>query len=636
MCGITGIINFENLTKQNIKTAKIASKLQKHRGPDHTGNFLSKKVLLINNRLSIIGLKNGNQPIFSAKKDIVLIANGEIYNFVEIKEYLKSKNITFETDTDVEVILKLYEYKGIKGFSLLRGMYSFCLYDQNKKLVYIFRDRVGEKPLYYKIEKNLILFNSEFRSLIRSLDLSFDIDCNAVNDYLFYGYIVEPKTIVKGICKLEAGNYIKIDLKNKKIKKINYWNLKNIKKNKKESFQKIIKDIGKIIPRADTKIGLAQSAGIDSTALAILLKKQKIKFQSLSVNHIGQSISEAKTAKQQMKKYGVNVKLVNLSDKEMLNNFTKMVVSLDEPISDLASSNYYKLMDYAKKLKIKTLIFGHGVDELFWGYDDVNENLKISNILISKKKFLIKAISIFFLLIPKNFSLIEWAKWFLAKFKLPYLFNVFKDYEEKKLLPYMNNNNSAEYYHKKIINIFGSRFNKNIKSLHPNELLFSEHNINKKNIDLIFSHVLMKTYLRENGLMQLDKLSMSKSVEVRAPYVDYKLVEKVFQYRFFHKDYLKPEKNLFKNVIKDTLNFTNNNKKKGFKNPRSWSNILHKKYLPLFNDASFLRKLGIFDDKKFMKLFSTLSFKRNYFYRILVLEIWLKEVFKNKKILIKD
>ena len=126
----------------------------------------------------------------------------------------------------------------------------------------------------------------------------------------------------------------------------------------------------------------------------------------------------------------------------------------------------------------------------------------------------------------------------------------------------MNNNSFAEYYHKKIINTFSSRFNKNIKSLHPNELLFSEHRINKKNIDLIFSHVLMKTYLRENGLMQLDKLSMAKSVEARTPYVDYKLVEKVFRYRFFNKDYLKPKKNLFKIIIKETLNFINDNKKK--------------------------------------------------------------------------
>ena len=200
----------------------------------------------------------------------------------------------------------------------------------------------------------------------------------------------------------------------------------------------------------------------------------------------------------------------------------------------------------------------------------------------------------------------------------------------------MNNNSFAEYYHKKIINTFTSQFNNNIKSLHPNELLFSEHRINKKNIDLIFSHVLMKTYLRENGLMQLDKLSMSNSVEARTPYVDYKFVEQVFQYRFFNKDYLKPKKNLFKIIIQETLNFINNNKKKGFKNPRSWSNILHKKFLPLFDDSCLLRKLGIFDAKKFMELFLTRSFKRNYFYRILVLEIWLREVFKNKKILLRE
>ena len=394
--------------------------------------------------------------------------------------------------------------------------------------------------------------------------------------------------------------------------------------------------MGNVIPRADVKIGLAVSSGIDSTALAILLKKKQNKFQSISLNNLSLRNSEAKLAKKQLKEYKINTKLTNLSDKEMLNNFTKMVVSLDEPISDLASSNYYKLMDYANKIKIKVLIFGHGVDELFWGYDDVIENLKIGNILISKKKNFLKIISIFLLFIPKNYSLKEWAIWVIKIFKLPYLVRLFIDYKRKKLLPFMNNNSYAEYYEKKITNIFTSKFNQNLNFSHPNELLFFEHKINKKNIDSIYTHLLMKTYLRENGLMQLDKLSMSKSVEARVPYVDYKLVEEVFKYRLSNKDYLNPKKHLFKKIIKEHLNFVNQNKKKGFNVPRSWSKILYKKFLPLFNNESIIRKLGIFDDKKFKKLFSNISFKRNYFYRILVLEIWLKDVFKNNKILISN
>ena len=636
MCGITGIINFDNLTKLNIKTAKIASKLQKHRGPDHTGNFLNKKVFLINNRLKVIGVKNGNQPIFSKKKDIVLIANGEIYNFLEIKKYLNSKKIIFETDTDVEVILKLYEFSGIKDFSLLRGMFSFCLYDQRKQLVYIFRDRVGEKPLYYMLEKNLIYFNSEFRSLIKSLKSNFEVDCDAINDYLFHGYIIEPKTFVKGIFKLEAGNFIEIDLNNKKIIKKKYWDLKNIKSGKKSNFKKIFDDIGNIIPRADVKIGLATSSGIDSTSLAILLKNKNTEFQSISLNNLSLRNSESEIAKKQMKKKKINTKIINLSDKEMLNNFTKMVISLDEPISDLASSSYYKLMDYANKIKIKVLFFGHGGDELFWGYDDVLENLKISNVLISKKNNFLKILSIFILLIPKSYSFKEWAKWIIKIFRLPYMLRLLLDYRRKKILPYMNNNSYSEYYEEKLTNIFTSKFNKNLKFSHPNESLFFEHRINKKNIDSIFSHLLMKTYLRENGLMQLDKLSMSKSVEARVPYVDYKFVEEVFKHRLSNKDYLDPKKHLFKKIIKESLNISNENKKKGFDVPRIWPKILYKKFLPLLKNKSFLRKLGIFDDRKFMKLLSTISFKKNYFYRVLVLEIWLKDVFKNNKVSISN
>tara|TARA_B110000037_G_scaffold222897_1_gene300323 strand:- start:4058 stop:5089 length:1032 start_codon:yes stop_codon:yes gene_type:complete len=337
-----------------------------------------------------------------------------------------------------------------------------------------------------------------------------------------------------------------------------------------------------------------------------------------------------------MKEYGVNLKLVNLSDKEMLNNFTKMVISLDEPISDLASSSYYKLMDYANKIKIKVLFFGHGGDELFWGYDDVLENLKISNVLISKKNNFLKILSIFILLIPKSYSFKEWAKWIIKIFRLPYMLRLLLDYRRKKILPYMNNNSYSEYYEEKLTNIFTSKFNKNLKFSHPNESLFFEHRINKKNIDSIFSHLLMKTYLRENGLMQLDKLSMSKSVEARVPYVDYKFVEEVFKHRLSNKDYLDPKKHLFKKIIKESLNISNENKKKGFDVPRIWPKILYKKFLPLFKNKSFLRKLGIFDDRKFMKLLSTISFKRNYFYRVLVLEIWLKDVFKNNKISISN
>ena len=247
---------------------------------------------------------------------------------------------------------------------------------------------MGEKPLYYKLEKNFIYFNSEFRSLIKSLNSDFEADCDAINDYLFHGYIIEPKTFVKNIFKLEAGNYIKINLKSKTLRKKKYWDLKNLQKDKKNNFNEIIEDIGSITTQADTKIGLATSSGLDSASLAILLRKKKTKFQSISISNLNLRNNEAKLAERQLKKYKINTKIINLSDKEMLNNFTKMVISLDEPISDLASSSYYKLMDYANKIKIKVLIFGHGVDELFWGYDDVIENLKIANILISKKKIL--------------------------------------------------------------------------------------------------------------------------------------------------------------------------------------------------------------------------------------------------------
>ena len=639
MCSITGIINFNRLTNENFKAVKNATSLQKHRGPDHTGYFSNKNVCLGSNRLNIVGLKNGNQPIFSKNKSIVLVVNGEIYNFKELKKYLKSKNILFDRDTDVEAILRLYEFEGLKGFSRLRGMFSFCLYDQKKKLVYIFRDRVGEKPLYYRIEKNSIFFNSEFRSLVQSLNTDFVANCDAINDYLFHGFIVEPRTFAKGISKLEAGSYIEVNLKKKKIKIKKYWNPLNLKKIKKPNFEKSMQGIENIV-QADNKkkVGLALSSGIDSSSLAYLFKKKNISFHSMSLYNSYNKTSEAKVAKSTMKKHKINVELVSFSDKEMIKNFTKVITSLDEPIADLASSNYYKLMNHEKKKKLKVLIFGHGVDELFWGYPDVIENLKISNVLISQKNHIIKKISIFLLLMQRDLSLRGLLRWALRRyFEIPYLIKVFSQYEKENFFPFLNNNPTAEYYDDEISKIFTYKFKKNLAFTHPSKLLFSKYKINQKNIDTSFFHILMKTYLRENGLMQLDKLSMSMSIEARTPYVDFEFVEDVFKYRVLNKDYLNPPKAKFRKILKQCLNFTHENKRKqGFEASHNMVNTLYKKFFPLLTTKSCLKKIGIFDDNKFQQLLFSKKFKDHYFYKILVLEIWLKKVFKNKKISIKS
>ncbi len=290
MCGIAGYITKKKYSNFSFKeTSKNLAKLMKRRGPDQQGSMTfsscSYNINLFSSRLSIIDLDNrSNQPF--KYKELVLIYNGEIYNYLEIKNFLKTKKIKFKTNSDTEVLIKSYQYWGEKCIEKFDGMWSFCIFDYKKNKIFISRDNFGEKPLYYFYENNNFVFGSEIKFIneILKRNKPKEINFNKVNDYISKGYkslYKNTDTFFKNIYEVERGSNISLNLKSFKLKKNNYLDRKklidrSIPKNLDENIfdvKKLLIESLKLRLRSDVPISFCLSGGIDSASLVSLCYK---------------------------------------------------------------------------------------------------------------------------------------------------------------------------------------------------------------------------------------------------------------------------------------------------------------------------------------------------------------------------
>jgi len=239
MCGITGYLGQGN--KEILK--KMTDSL-KHRGPDDKGFYFNENIGLGHRRLSIIDLETGHQPIANEDKTIWLIFNGEIYNYKELRERLINQGHKFSTQTDTEVMVHLYEEKGEDFLKELNGMFALALWDEKRKKLVLARDRMGQKPFYYSLINNTLVFGSELKSLFHHPLIKKEIDFDSLNKYLIYEYIPTPKTIIKGVNKLEPGHFLVYQ--NNQLKKSSYWNIQfNQLENQKDyltKFEELLED----------------------------------------------------------------------------------------------------------------------------------------------------------------------------------------------------------------------------------------------------------------------------------------------------------------------------------------------------------------------------------------------------------
>ena len=268
MCGICGYINLNQTSQINDNTiVKMANRME-HRGPDDIGHYSENSFSLAMRRLSIIDTENGNQPIYSDDKKIVIIMNGELYNYKQLRDELMAKNIKFKTNSDTEVVLKMYELYGLTCIDKLQGMFAFCINDSKLNITWLVRDRFGIKPLLYYYDSEKLIFGSTIDSMLASKQIDTSLDETSIRLYLLISYIPTPHTIYKNIKKLQPGHQIIIRDKSVAISK--YWEIEDhidSKKNLKseDDFIDLINKSIDIHSVSDVPVGTFLSGGIDSS-----------------------------------------------------------------------------------------------------------------------------------------------------------------------------------------------------------------------------------------------------------------------------------------------------------------------------------------------------------------------------------
>lgn len=587
MCGISGVISNSSLNPYQLSCLGKMNASLVHRGPDGKGDYIANQVAFAMRRLSVIDLEGGGQPLFNEDKTIALVANGEVYNYIELTDSLKIKGHSFLTHSDCETIIHLYEEYGEDFIHHLRGMYAFSLHDQKKNLVYIVRDRMGEKPLYYFKKNDFLLFSSEMKSLLSSTLVPFEFDSKSVYDYFHYQFVPEPRTPLKDVKKLPAGHLIKIDLNGLKIEEKCYWRMEDAKPvagDPATLIREELERISEIIIRSDVPVGVALSGGLDSSSIAALaVKKYPGTLHAFSVGYPGRpSNDEREEAKQLADILGIPIHEVELDTKSLVENFEKMNFFRDDPIADISGYGYYAINEAARKNGISVLLQGQGGDELFWGYKWVKDAVGLTEKSIRYQNFLYGFGIEFLKNLPswRNHSdVLRWVKSF-GRIRGSF----------RKYLKFKAPKNRAVFYElspdfrmatETLDSYLTNEFKNSLKNHSPYDLFSFDKPW--KYTDVLITKLISDTYLLENGIAQGDRLSMAFSVELRLPLIDYKLVELVIGLRKNnqkHPDHIDFPKPWLRAAMKGVLSEEIMNRpKKGFAPPvLEWHNELFKVY----------------------------------------------------------
>ncbi|MDB5123527.1 MAG: asnB [Mucilaginibacter sp.] len=376
MCGINGVIYKEPIqhifSKINLMDDMII-----HRGPDDEGTYtFENRIAMGMRRLSIIDLEHGKQPMYSDDKNLVVVFNGEIYNFLELKKDLEGAGVRFYTGSDTEVILRLYEIYGKKSFVMLNGMFAFSIHDKIKNEMIIVRDRFGEKPLYYTVDKDRFMYASELKSIVKIAPEVKVISEKSLFLYFTLTYIPAPYTVYTNVFKLKAGNYITINTQSLEVEEQTYWDINLQSDIKFEDYVSAKKQLRTLLfdsvekrMIADVPIGVFLSGGVDSTIIAAIMSKVSgKKINTFSIGYENKRYDESKRARIVSDHINSLHHEYILDYNDILDKVDDIILNYDEPFADSSClPTYYVSKQTANHVKVA--LTGDGGDEVFGGYN---------------------------------------------------------------------------------------------------------------------------------------------------------------------------------------------------------------------------------------------------------------------------
>ena len=527
MCGLVGYWDKRVNYDPEVVLTTMSDQIH-YRGPDDSGIWVSSdhKIGIAHRRLSIIDLsENGHQPMLSPNKRYIIAFNGEIYNYQTLRKQLNNEGYFFKGNSDTEVLLIAIQAYGIKEAVLkCIGMFAFSLWDDLEKKLYLVRDRLGIKPLYYGIVNDCFFFSSELKPLLKHPKFSANIDHNALELYFRYNYVPAPYSIFSGINKLLPASIATISEDNITIDK--YWNIDKYMLDEKSeifdlmNFKYIVSEAVKMRMIADVPLGVFLSGGIDSTLVtAIMQEESHNPVSTFTVGFQEKHYNEAGYAKKIATYLGTNHHQLILSTSEAQSIIENIADIYDEPFADSSQIPTYLLAKFAKT-KVKVCLSGDGGDETFAGYNRylfANRNWEtFTNTPKLLKKGFGKVLN---RIKPERVNQIN----HLLSYVLPQKYH-FKDLSNKivKLASIMNCTNASELYNKLIYQWHQSPLSFEIThdALLPNYKWENQLNLieNMMRIDT-------NAYLPDDILTKLDRATMNVSLEARVPLLDYRVVE---------------------------------------------------------------------------------------------------------------
>ncbi len=521
MCGITGIFDLSGGSEINKNLLSDMNQTQFHRGPDQGGLHIEAGVGLGHRRLSIIDISSGQQPLFNEDDSVVVVYNGEIYNFQTLAEELQAAGHVFKTRCDTEVIVHAWEQWGEACVEKFRGMFAFAIWDRNKQVLFLARDRLGIKPLYYSILNNgNLIFASELKALMIHPKLDRSLDPQAVEDYFAYGYIPEPKTIFKNTAKLLPGHTLTIKKAQAFPKQVEYWDIPFSVKHDYQQEQieadliTQLKQAVDIRLVAEVPLGAFLSGGVDSSAIVALMSElNESAINTCSISFGDEKFNEATYAHQVAQQYQTNHHVENV-DEDDFDLIDQLSAMYDEPFADSSAIPTYRLCELAKK-DVTVALSGDGGDENFAGYTryklHMMEHRMRSLAPLGMRKPIFGALGKYY---PKA----DWApRVFRAK-------TTFEGLARDEVEGYMYCVRLMHDTQRK--QMFSHSFTKQLQGYNAVEVLRGY--ANKAPTDDMLSliqYLDFKTYLPGDILTKVDRASMAHALEVRVPILDHKFVE---------------------------------------------------------------------------------------------------------------
>jgi len=589
MCGIAGFVQYKH--KANQETLGGLSTLKKmgdtiiHRGPDAHGEYIEDQVGLCHRRLSIIDLsESGTQPMISDDQRYILVFNGEIYNFQELRKEAQEAGYVFRTQTDSEVILALFHQEGEQCVKKLNGMFAFAIWDKLKQELFLARDRIGKKPLYYYDNGNEFIFASEIKAILAHPAAKKRVNKEAVYDFFAYQYIPDPKTIFENTHKLKPGHCLSVSAE--RVKDYPYWDI-SFSKHSSKSETEISEELLHILDEStrqrmisDVPLGAFLSGGVDSSGIvALMSKNSESPVTTCTIGFDSKKFDETQYAQQVADQYKTNHHELTVK-KNVEDNLKHIASFFDEPFADPSIVPTYFVSQLARQ-KVTVALAGDGGDESFAGYekyavDQIENGLRNAIPTLIRKHFL-----------PKLASLLSGQKNILLK----------KGYTLANTLSldpgygfFLTNCFCNDLIWNRLAR---ADFKRDLAGYHPS--VITEQYYEKCDSEDHLSKILytdMKTFLPGDILVKVDRMSMANSLEVRAPILDYRVMEYAAAIPSKMKLNKREKKHILKEAFKPLLSDDILYRKKmGFSVPLAeW---LRKDLKPLAESILFAKNSGL-------------------------------------------